>query len=579
MLKDLWKNLKFAWKYAENQKWKLIGLFVCTFFHVIISVVTPIVSAKIIVKLTNSQLKQVVYLAVVLFVMEIMRNVISYFCHYFSQVTYRETFTSLQLDLGKNILTLNNTCIDANSAGVFIQRLTGDTTKISDVFNLLNYHLLDIMTDIGIFGAVLIIDVRIFLYMILMIFIIGLLENKRVSIRNEKDKIFRKENENVSGFVGELVRGVRDIKMLSAEKSFLNNLNHRLIDLNLKRYDMGRVQRNYQFVIGSLHDIFDLTMICLLVYLIYIGDLSIALALVVHNYLGKASYMVSSYSYLLEGIKDFNLSSARIFDIIYGNEFPKESFGKQHLDSIKGNFEFQKVSFGYLGDDLVLNDLSFNVKSQSTVAFVGKSGAGKTTIFNLLCKMYEPLSGKILIDGVDIAELDRSSIRDNITIISQNPYIFNVSIRDNLRLVKEDVTEVEIIEACRMACLDDFIETLPNGYDTIVGEGGVSLSGGQRQRLAIARAFVQKTKIILFDEATSALDNITQTKIQQAIENMKDDYTILIIAHRLSTIIHSDRILFLDDGKVVAEGSHEELLEKCKAYRELYEAEIEKGSN
>ena len=114
-------------------------------------------------------------------------------------------------------------------------------------------------------------------------------------------------------------------------------------------------------------------------------------------------------------------------------------------------------------------------------------------------------------------------------------------------------------------------------HDTIVGEGGVSLSGGQRQRLAIARAFVQKTKIILFDEATSALDNITQTKIQQAIENMKDDYTILIIAHRLSTIIHSDRILFLDDGKVVAEGSHEELLEKCKAYRELYEAEIEKG--
>ena len=138
------------------------------------------------------------------------------------------------------------------------------------------------------------------------------------------------------------------------------------------------------------------------------------------------------------------------------------------------------------------------------------------------------------------------------------------------------VTEEEMVEACRAACLEDFISSLPSGYDTIVGEGGISLSGGQRQRLAIARALVQKTKIILFDEATSALDNITQTKIQQAIENMKEDYTILIIAHRLSTIINSDRILFLSDGKVMAEGTHDELLNNCQDYRDLYDAEIEK---
>ena len=206
-----------------------------------------------------------------------------------------------------------------------------------------------------------------------------------------------------------------------------------------------------------------------------------------------------------------------------------------------------------------LKNLSFKVKANETVAFVGKSGAGKTTIFSLLCKMYDGYTGKILIDGVDIKSLDKDSIRGNITIVSQNPYIFNMSIRDNLKLVK------------------DYIESLPNKYDTIVGEGGVTLSGGQKQRLAIARAFVQKTEIILFDEATSALDNETQFRIQQAIDNLQKEYTILIIAHRLSTIKNADRILVLDNGNIVAEGKHEVLLKNCDQYKELYNTEINKN--
>jgi len=392
---------------------------------------------------------------------------------------------------------------------------------------------------------------------------------------NEKDKIFRKENEKVSGFVGELVRGVRDIKMLSAEKSFVKELDGKLKHLNQTRYSMGQVNRNYSFLTGFLRDFFDFTTICLLIYFIYTKDLTIALALVLHNYQSRITYVVNSFSFLLEGIKDFNLSTSRIFEVIKGKDFKKEKFGTKHLDTVKGNFEFKKVYFSYNTEE-VLKDLSFKVKANSTVAFVGKSGAGKTTIFNLLCKMYDIDSGKILIDGEDITTLDKESIRDNITIISQNPYIFNVSIRDNLRLVKENITDEEMKEACRLACLDEFIEVLPDGYDTIVGEGGISLSGGQRQRLAIARALVQKTRIILFDEATSALDNVTQTKIKQAIDNLQGEYTILIIAHRLSTIINSDRILFLDDGEIKAEGTHEELLKGCKEYKKLYDAEIEK---
>ena len=575
-MKELRKNLKFAWIYAKEQKNKIIAFAFCNAFQVFISIVVPIISAKIIVHLTTNQLEQVIYVSLVLFAIEIFQNVIDYFGHFFSQVTYRETFTKLQLDLGRSLLKLENSCIDTTSSGVFIQRLTNDTVKMADIFNLLNYHLTDFISDIGVFIAVLIIDFRIFLFLLFMVIIIGITERRRIRVRIEKDKIYRKENERVSGFVGELVRGVRDIKMLSAEKSFLHELKHRLTHLNESRYDMMRSNRNYNFVIRCLKDILEFSVICILVYFIYIQEMSIALALVLYNYVGKITYIISSYSYLIEGLKDFNLSTSRIYDIICTDQFSKEKFGENHLDKIEGNFEFKDVCFSYQENEPVLKNLSFQVKANTTVAFVGKSGVGKTTIFNLLCKMYEPQKGKILIDGVDINTLDRESIRDNITIISQNPYIFNVSIRDNLRLVKEDLSDDEMREACRMACLDDFIQSLPNGYDTIVGEGGITLSGGQRQRLAIARAFVQKTEIILFDEATSALDNDTQMKIQEAINNLKKNFTILIIAHRLSTIIYSDRILYLEDGKIVQEGTHNELLKTCKGYQKLYEAEIEK---
>ena len=575
-LKEVWSNLKFAWIYAKNEKMKIIGFMLCNIIQIAISIVVPIISANIIVNLTANKLFQVLFVAIILYIVENIRNVISFLCRYFAQTTYRETFVRLQLDLGKSILKLKNSSIDENSSGVFIQRLTNDTTKIADVFNILNFNLLDIITNIGIFIAVLIIDYRIFLFLIVMILVIGFFEQRRISFQNEKDKIFRKENEKVSGFVGELVRGVRDIKMLSAEKSFLRELHGKLIHLNNSRYEMGKVNRKYLLLTGCLRDLFDLLLICLLVFLIFIGDITIAIAIVVHNYMGRVGYIVNSFSYLLEGLKDFNLSSSRIKDIIKGKDFPKEKFGKEHLDKVNGDFEFKDVSFGYNKDKDIFKDLSFKVKSNSTVAFVGKSGVGKTTIFNLLCKMYEYDKGLITIDGVDIKKLDKTSIRDHITIISQNPYIFNLSIRDNLRLVKDDLTDEEMIEACKNACLDEFINALPDRYDTIVGEGGISLSGGQRQRLAIARALVQNTKIILFDEATSALDNITQTRIQEAIDNLQGNYTILIIAHRLSTIINSDRILFLDDGGIKAEGTHEELLKSCKEYKKLYDSEIEK---
>lgn len=573
-MKELIYNLKFAWRYAKKQK-KLLFIYVlCNLFQIIISVFLPVLSAKIIVSLTDNQLIQVLNIALVLLFVELFRNCVVYLTNYFSQRIYRETFVSVQSDLGYEILKLQNKCIDDNSSGVFIQRLTSDTSNIADVFNVLNIYLTHVLTDIGIFMAIFFINKKVFLFVIVMTFIIYLIESRRVKILNERDKEFRKMNENVSGFVGELVRGVRDIKMLGAEDSFMDELHLRIVDLNKFRYKMMSTNRNYSFIRGTYYDLFNTTLIFFLVYLIYTGELLIASGLIINNYMNRVISIVNYFSILLEKLKSFNLSSVRIFNIIDSEEFKKEKFGDTHLDNIKGNFEFKNVKFGYNKDNVILKDINFKVNSRETVGFVGKSGAGKSTIFSLLCKMYDIDDGSITIDGVNINELDKSSIRDNITIINQNPYIFNLSIRDNLKLVKKDLTDEEMYDACKLACLDEFINGLEDGYDTIIGEGGVNLSGGQRQRLAIARALVQKTEIILFDEATSALDNETQESIQDAIKNLKNDYTILIIAHRLSTIINCDRIIVLNDGVIEDSGTHYELLDRCSEYKKLYEKEL-----
>ena len=574
-MKEFLKNIKYAWKFTKDQKSKLIKYIVCNIIAIFISIVVPILSAKIIIALTDSAFLQLIFIALMIFLIENLRNIIYYFSRGYSQTIYRESFVTIQTALGKEMLKLENKVIDSNSSGVFIQRLTNDTSKLADIFNLLSMNLSNIITDIGIFIAVFIINKYAFIFLVIMTLVTYFVEEKRATIYNKEDKSFRKEGEKVSGFVGEMVRGLRDIKMLNAEDSFLNELHTKVVNLNQKRYDMQDVNRAYYLLIGFIRDLSDFLLILLLVGLITIDQLEVATALIVYNYSGRVSYIVNYIGTLLDGIKDFNLSANRVFDIIESDEFKKETFGKQQLLKANGDFEFKNVTFSY-DKDKILNNLSFKINANETVAFVGKSGAGKTTIFNLLCKMYDTEKGTITIDGIDIKDLTRESIRGNITIINQNPYIFNLSIKDNLKLVKENLTDREMKQACKTACLHDFIMQLPDKYDTIIGEGGVNLSGGQKQRLAIARALVQKTEIILFDEATSALDNETQTKIQEAIENMKKEYTILIIAHRLSTIVNCDRILFLEKGKIIAEGNHNQLLNECEQYKKLYESEIDK---
>lgn len=575
-MKDLIKNLRFAWQYVkEDRKYLFVIIFV-NIIDIILNVITPILSAKIIVELTSNNFKRMILIAIMIFIVNFLSSMIHLIGRTFSTKLYRNALSKIEIDLGSNMLMLDNNCLDNNSSGVFIQRLTNDTTKMADVFNSMLGIISIILKDIGVFIAIFIVNKIIFFYIIGTMFILYYLEKIRTDIRNKDDKEFRTQKEKVSGFIGELVRGARDIKMLNSEKDFIKELNNRIITTNDKMKLMHTNSIKFSTINWIISDLLALIQIVLLVILIEKKYIISSTALVLYNYSKSVEHSIYTVGYFLEYIKDFNLSCERITDILDENKFSKEKFGSTHLDKVNGNFEFKNVYFKYDKKE-ILKDLSFKINSNETVAFVGKSGSGKTTIFNLLCKMYDIKKGTITIDGVDIKKLDKDSIRGNITIISQNPYIFNMSIKDNLKLVKNNITNKEIKTVCKLACLDEFIESLPNKYDTIIGEGGINLSGGQKQRLAIARALAQKTEIILFDEATSALDNETQEKISNAIHNMKGEYTILIIAHRLSTIINSDRILYLEDGKIIAEGTHKELLKTCSSYKELYESEgIEK---
>ena len=572
-MKEFLGNLKKTWHYEKKNKKNIIILIIMELLMIVVRIVIPLISAKKIIYLTSGTFDKLVYVCIMIFLTETMYNVFRFFGSKHLIITYMNSQNSMQLDIGKNILKLENECLDKNGSGKFVQRLTNDVYKIPSIFVSFVQCLSDVIREVGIYIAIFIINKEICCIVLLLLIFKTEVEKTRTRKINEREKELRKTTDRITTFVTEMIRGSRDVKMLNAEKGFMTKVKHDTDKLNADRYEKQNVDRVYTFVRGLISDIEDLVLILAIVLFIKLGRIDITLAIVIYNYFNNTGSLSYVIGILLEQVKDFNLSCSRVYEILDESIYKKEHFGNTHIDNVKGEFEFKNVCFKYDAND-VLKNISFKVHQNQTVAFVGKSGSGKTTIFNLLCKMYEVNSGEITIDGININELDKDSIRGNITIISQSPYIFNVSIVDNFKLVKSDVTLKEIKEACKIACLDEYIESLPDKYNTIIGEGGINLSGGEKQRLAIARALIQNTKIILFDEATSALDNETQDKISTAINSMRDDYTILIIAHRLSTVISADKILYLEDGHIEAEGTHKELLKKCKGYKKLYEKEL-----
>ena len=568
-------NVKRTWKYIKEAKYSLIGYGSVSIIEAIITTILPLLSAKIILNITNGVINQLIISSIAVLFIELILYLMIYFKGFFYQKIYQKTLIGIQKDITREILNLEIEEIDKNSSGLFIDRLNKDTTDIAGLFMEYAYWISYIITNVGVLVTIFILNKYLFIYAVFTSLVVYFINKKRLNKQYEVRKKLKQIQEQKTGLTSEVVRGITDIKVLNATDTILKQTSKRIEETTDEEVHIMNIRRFYMYLENNIRSVTDLGLILLGCYLYSKSLLDIPTFVIIFNYQSKIKNLLMGIVQIVEYNKKFSVAANRIYEIIDDNKFKKEKFGSISIEKLNGNIEFKNVSFSY--DRLkVLKNMSFEIKEKEKVAFVGKSGAGKTTIFNLITKLYDTNKGEILLDGHNIDDLTCSTIRNNMSIITQSPYIFNFSIKDNLLLAKENATMKEIREACKMACIDDYIMSLPKKYDTMVGENGVTLSGGQRQRLSIARALLVKSEIILFDEATSALDNETQRNIKKAINNLNGKYTVLIIAHRLSTIIDSDKIYVVDDGKIIDCGTHKELLERCEYYKELYDSDLEK---
>lgn len=477
-------------------------------------------------------------------------------------------------DLYKKIDMLPAKAFEEIGVGEFINRLYTDPDRIMELLQ----KLIRLVCKALVVVVVLIVSFKISLLLgfeiLIFGFIMGFISFKFFPKIKKTQESIKKESDNYVKVATENITGIREIKSLGIKKNIENNIFNILDNL----FSHNKKIKKYEVIYYSLNNLtyFILQFIILFTagYYTVTGKIAYSLFIVLETYIWRIDEVVESISDFGVNYNKVTVSLKRISEIVNNKLYDDEKFGDVVLENVKGNIQFSNVKFRYSEDeDYTLKGLNLKIVPNKKIAIVGRSGNGKSTLFNLLLRYFDATSGNITIDGVNICDLTEEDLRKNISIIRQTPFLFNLSIFDNFKLVKEDVTLEEVRKYCKEAYIDSYIMSLPDKYDTIIGEGGINLSGGQKQRLAIARTLLLNTKIILFDEATSALDNESQDYIKKTIDNLVKDHTIVIVAHRLSTIVDADVINVIDKGKLESTGTHEELLKKSKVYKNLYSNE------
>ena len=458
--------------------------------------------------------------------------------------------------------------------GELINRLSSDPDRVLDLLNQLVKMILKIIMALIIVIVSFKISIFIGIEITIFAIIMGIISSKYFPVIKSTQKEIKKESDKLVKRATEDLTGIREIKALGIKNNMINLINNDIDNYCNKSLKINRYESVYNGLNNIVYYVLQFIILLTCGYLFIKGHIVYSVLMMVHTYIWRIDEVAETLSSFGVNYNKVKVSLSRIDEVVNNKIFKDEIYGDISLNNPKGNVTFKNVSFKYTKkENLTLDNLSLNIKTNQKTAIVGRSGNGKTTIFNLLLRYFDVTSGKVLIDGVDIKDLTEESLRKTISCVRQNPFLFNMSIFENFKIVKPDITLKEVKEVCKRAYIDEYIESLPKKYNTIIGEGGINLSGGQKQRLAIARTLLLNTKIILFDEATSALDNESQKYIQMTIDDLTKDHTIIIIAHRLSTIIDADEILVIENGKLESKGTHKELLKKSKVYKGLYENE------
>lgn len=574
--KEKFSTFRILFQYLKNEKLKLFIYILLIFLTYLPSLIAAFIWGFALESLIKNKFTEfVMYLAIwegiYIFFYTILQIPRDYLYNYL-EIKFTK---NVSIDLYKKIDMLPAKAFEEIGVGEFINRLYTDPDRIMELLQklikLICKALVVIVVLIFSFKISLLLGFEILIFGLIM----GLISYKFFPKIKKTQESIKKESDNYVKVATENITGIREIKSLGIKKNIEKNIFNILNSL----FNHNKEIKKYEVIYYSLNNLtyFILQFIILLTagYYTVTGKIAYSMFIVLETYIWRIDEVVESISDFGVNYNKITVSLKRINELINNKLYNDEKFGNITLDNVKGNIKFENVKFKYSDDeDLTLRGLDLNIEPHKKIAIVGRSGNGKSTLFNLLLRYFDPISGTISLDGVNINDLTEENLRKNISIIRQTPFLFNLSIFDNFKLVKDDVTLEEVRKYCKEAYIDDYIMSLPDKYNTTIGEGGINLSGGQKQRLAIARTLLLNTKIILFDEATSALDNESQDYIKKTIDNLVKDHTIVIVAHRLSTIVDADVINVIDKGKLEATGTHEELLKKSKVYKNLYSNEL-----
>lgn len=576
---SIWKYVKKCYPYFKREKKALIILIIISLIISIFNSFGPALMAKVLDYATSSRLDEA--LKYLLFVVGLALVI-----DFFDKIVFTRNYTKIQESITNNIkkdvissyFEIDNKELLKTSSGIFLTRITSDPDNIINAFDAVRGNFTKILSNIFVFIYIFHINFVLGIITIIGTISVYLVEKSAMDKWNAYRKRRNKLRDRNTTIINEGLKGTHDIKLLNIVEHFKNKVSCNLDELCNDTVGSIKVDSGYVFLRTIVVYTFTTILIVLSIYFVKFDVIKVSSLIAIFMYKDRLFTSILYLAWTERQLKEFALSAERIFEVIDHSKFKLEHYGNKRVNELSGKIEFKNVYFKYEKDS-VLKGVSFNIEPKDTVAIVGKSGSGKTTIVNLISKIYEVDKGSILLDGNNINDLDKYSIRNNISVISQKPYLFNMTIKENLLLVSPNASQKQIENVCKICELHDYIMNLPKKYNTLVGEGGVTLSGGECQRVAIARALLMKTNIILFDEATSALDNETQENIQKAINNISSEYTMIIIAHRLSTIKNCNKIIVIDDGKVSGIGTHNELYKNNEIYKSLYEKELRREND
>lgn len=513
-----------------------------------------------------------VAIGIALFIFLIVRPPIEFIRQYLAQWTSNKILYDIRKQLYNHLQALSVRFYANNQVGQVISRVINDVEQTKDFIltGLMNIWL-DCITIIIALSIMFFLDVKltfaaIFIfpfYILTVYFFFGRLR-KLTRVRSQALA-------EVQGFLHERVQGMSVIKSFAIEDNEAKNFDNHNKNFLQRAFQHTRWNAYSFAAINTVTDLGPIIVIGVGSYLAITGSITVGTLAAFVGYLeqlfGPLRRLVSSFTTLTQSFASMD----RVFQLMDEDYDIKNGIGAQPIKISKGQIDLKHVSFKYNENEKeVLHDINLQINKGETVAFVGMSGGGKSTLINLIPRFYDVTQGEILIDHHNVKDFLTGSLRNQIGLVQQDNILFSDTVKENILLGRPDATDDEVVEAAKMANAHDFISNLPNGYDTEVGERGVKLSGGQKQRLSIARIFLNNPPVLILDEATSALDLESEAIIQEALDVLSKDRTTLIVAHRLSTITHADRIVVMENGRIVETGTHQQLINKRGAYEHLY---------